>query len=93
MTPGPGRVIDAGLQHSMATRDPNLEPRRETMCLLNKILVTVQDYKDGSCSPNMAGDLLTLVVMSIHEDPLDQVIAILITRNCGCVSQIIEKDW
>lgn len=39
MTPGPGRVMDAGLQQSIATREPNLEPRRETMCLLNAILV------------------------------------------------------
>lgn len=33
-TPGPGWVAYAGLQQSIPTRDPNLEPRRETMCLL-----------------------------------------------------------
>jgi hypothetical protein len=26
-------VVTAGLQQSMATREPYLEPRRETMCL------------------------------------------------------------
>ena len=31
---GPGRVADAGLQQSMPTREPNLDPRRETMCFL-----------------------------------------------------------
>jgi hypothetical protein len=29
----------------------------------------------------MAGNLLTLMVMSIHQDPLDQVIAVLIAGN------------
>jgi len=32
--PGPGRVVWDGLQHSIATRDPNFDPRRETICLL-----------------------------------------------------------
>ncbi len=27
------------------------------------------------------GDLLTLMVMGVHEDPLDEVVAILITSN------------
>lgn len=36
-TGGPGRVFDTGLQQSMATREPNLEPRRETMCLLSSV--------------------------------------------------------
>ncbi len=32
-------------------------------------------------SPNVIGDLLTLVVVSVHEDPLDQVVAVLITGD------------
>ena len=31
---GPGRVDTAGLLQSIATRDPNLDPLSETMCLL-----------------------------------------------------------
>lgn len=31
-TPGPGRVVTAWLVHSIPTREPNLEPRRDTMC-------------------------------------------------------------
>lgn len=30
----PERVAKLVLQQSMATREPNLEPRRETMCFL-----------------------------------------------------------
>lgn len=50
------------------------------MCLLIMILV-LDNQQDRSSSPNVAGDLLTLVVMSVHEDPLNQVVTILITRN------------
>lgn len=32
-TPGPGRVVTAWLVHSIPTREPNLEPLSETMCL------------------------------------------------------------
>ena len=29
----------------------------------------------------MTGNLLTLMMMSIHQDPLDEIIAVLITRD------------
>lgn len=31
-TPGPGRVVTAWLVHSIPTREPNLDPRKDTMC-------------------------------------------------------------
>ena len=31
------------------------------------------------CLPNMTSDLLTLVVIGVHQDPLDEIIAVLIT--------------
>lgn len=37
---GPGRVAYAGLQQSIPTREPNFEPRKETMCLLQDISMT-----------------------------------------------------
>ena len=39
------------------------------------------DNRQGEYSPDMVGDLLTLVMVSVHENPLDQVIAILIARD------------
>ena len=41
-TAGPGRVVYAGLQHSIPTREPNLDPRRETMCLLTGFSKVIQ---------------------------------------------------
>ena len=32
---GPGRVETAGLVHNIATRDPNFEPLKDTICLLH----------------------------------------------------------
>lgn len=40
-TGGPGRVAKAGLQQSIATREPYFEPRRETICFLIQISRTV----------------------------------------------------
>lgn len=80
MTPGPGRVTEAGLQQSMATREPNLEPRRETMCLLGDISQG-KNQRIGDDIPNMAGDLITLMVVAIHQDPLDEIVAILVTSD------------
>ena len=43
-TAGPGRVVYAGLQQSMPTREPNFDPRRETMCLLRNVSIVQQTY-------------------------------------------------
>lgn len=50
------------------------------MCLLD-CNQYVPDKKICPCLPNMAGNLLTLVVMSVHEDPLDQIVPVLVTRD------------
>lgn len=49
------------------------------------------DNEDESRSPNIAGDLLTLVVVSIHENPLDQIVAILITRNYHALAKSVQQ--
>lgn len=36
VTAGPGRVAYAGLQQSKPTREPNFDPRKETMCFLRE---------------------------------------------------------
>lgn len=48
--PGPGRVAWDGLQQSIATREPNLEPRRETICFLFRCKAVRIVPKCGTCS-------------------------------------------
>lgn len=78
--PGPGRVAWDGLQQSIATRDPNFEPRSETMCFLLGILVSKHPAGRAKVVgvPDMAGDQFTLMNGPVHQDPLDKVVAILV---------------
>lgn len=71
--PGPGRVACEGLQQSIATREPNLDPRRETICFL--LVAFCQDRYDliargesqmGSSLPDVASDQLPLVGSPVH---------------------------
>ena len=47
VTAGPGRVAYAGLQQSNPTRDPNFDPRKETICFLRALLDTKR-YRERS---------------------------------------------
>lgn len=72
----------------MATRDPNLEPRRDTICFLFMHLlgymVIRQPWKE--VIPDMTSYQLTLMRSSIHRNPLNQIVSILIPGNCTKVS-------
>lgn len=43
---------------------------------------TSHNQEDMQHLPNMTGHKLTLVRRSIHQDPLNEIVAILISRNC-----------
>ena len=80
---GPGRVAYAGLQQSRPTREPNLDPRRETMCLLYEYVRSMADSRrqgagEARCSPNVRSDNLAVLSISMREDVLNQVVAILV---------------
>lgn len=79
--PGPGRVTWLGLQQSNATREPNLEPRRDTICLLSDLLAIIGGNVGYPHIPDVGCNDFALMGASIHKNPLDQVIPILITSN------------
>jgi hypothetical protein len=93
--PGPGRVAWDGLQQSIATREPNLEPRRETICFLFRceaVRIVPKSETYTKNVPNMTGHNLTLVRCSIHQDPLNQIVAILISRNWRLLAQSQQNN-
>ena len=86
---GPGRVEYAGLVQSIATREPNFEPRRETMCLLQIsqqgfACKNDRDHDVVEGLPNMVADQLTMVRTGVDEDVLNNVVAELVTSDCAC---------
>lgn len=65
----------------MPTREPNLEPRRDTMCFLEASQTLIEKYhEDGS--PNVGCHDFAMGVVGMGKDVLDQVIAILVAGNC-----------
>lgn len=74
-------MAEAGLQQSIATREPNLEPRRDTMCLLGAVSEFLKSKRSWRHIPDVDSNLLALMMVGVHEDPLNQVIAVLITRD------------
>lgn len=65
----------------MATREPNLEPRRETMCfLVDSILAFTPSGVDLESVPNVTSHKLALMRRGIHQNPLNEIVAILISR-------------
>lgn len=88
---GPGRVEYAGLVHSMATREPNFEPRRDTICLLHISQYGCTGRDDAEhqhcCGlPNMIANKLTVVGTGVDQDILNDVVAELIASDCTLVS-------
>jgi hypothetical protein len=70
----PGRMVKAGLEQSMATREPYLEPRRETMCLLAfgiSISGSTRKQRGEVNIPDVYGNALAQVTISISQNPLD----------------------
>lgn len=65
---------DTGAKLGAAKRDHVLSDR---------LSVKIPHSKQGTIKPipNMTGNQLTLVRRGVHEDPLDQVVAILISGN------------
>lgn len=77
-------MVTAGLQQSMATREPNFEPRSDTMCLLHNFSSSIAPR--ASYSPNVTGNNLAVMRVGIDENVLDEIVAILVAGNCDIVS-------
>lgn len=76
----PGCVAYAGLQHNMPTRDPNLEPRRDTMCLLVRVS-NVLFFGREAALPDVRGDSIPMTGVGVSQDKLYKIVPVLVTRD------------
>jgi hypothetical protein len=78
-----GRIREVWLQASIATLEPYLEPRRETMCLLlpNVSRIDAVGKLRRNDIPDMGRNALVQLTLGVEQNPLDKIVAKLISRD------------
>ena len=66
----------------MPTLDPNLEPRRDTMCLLEYVSNILCPAPEAAL-PDVRGDNISMTGVGMSQNKLDQIVSVLIACDYG----------
>ena len=73
-------MAKAGLLQSMATREPNLDPRKETICLLPHVSDSSEKGL-GHHSPHVVRHDLSVLRIGIDQNILDKIVSVLVASD------------